>query len=1109
MNRSNNSGNLNSPLFEGKAITPDGYAYDPLVMQERYANEVLDLDIPTQEVKVHIHRGAAGFVNASVMGPPPGMSREEHEKLISTGDADAYHVVNESGWKKNMILDTGLDKVASMPWAQTFQFCVAGTTRDVTAVAASETRLKQYHSINSFWLTGEPHTGTQIQGNVVQLRRTFDFYKVFCPTIITEIGMKESPASRTLFSRILLDPPQQLHAGQFLRIEYLLQVVMSPWSDELRAARYGNIYNNNGVHEIRDFADGSPYVGNLSSWGIAATGTAASPTTVPIISGWNTSQDDLHGLQLVGMAGIDPQDGMVKPIDKSGFCNEPFAPGTCSFGPGYGYCNRWRNGGAVTYHKNSGEGITIQTSLPYLANGVTSPYLNVGPLYDYVDEHWDPEFNTYIPDPTTQAKVYRNPHEWLNYTFSINNDGRVDRDGHSTAGALYFRTDNESDFVTADYNAVIATDYRKYLYYNYWAPGILENIGAHHGYQGNPSTSSVGDTSNSYDPVYVVDKENDDRIFYWKTLYYKKSQPFNVKCGVTGPGTGPFAPEKTYYITDYLPAIAHKYDCPAGTGPCQLDNHLIIALAGAGRLPGQASFEPNIGAGPYWMGGTDLTVIPPAPMVPSTGAETGRGYESVYQSVYGMTGKSSFDNMTHLWDPVVKFDYGRGVNPSEIFTHYTNRTWDECRSAYIDNCKRWDFTENCGCLTPCPKYAPNPAAPVVCNNIEVCLNVGIDPDPCSWDSCLYAQPNEGKVDSGINQFNHIFAWNGDPRVAWYHAHHKAFYDPALGIPAINKFQCGSARVYLSGMYMTFCPGTKTFAGPGQTSVLPSNWNAATYVNNPTAYDSKSHVPYVLGLSGELIPVPEPNPKAASIAFSLAPGTDNSYGHWPDWNREIPYKDDFVAGASCFLSTMSAPPTAGYGATTRWTSPSASEWDGWDATLGLTISSANFDSILFEGKNPEYNALVSEVSATTLNRWDGTLSGHTGWAHDRARGPYNDTVQTTGITAVELPLRLEPYSPGSLRRVKYAVFEPSLANAAWMSLGVGPTTKSIVNNFDTPGGGYGAMHEAATYPGYVYTFSGARDTNTNAITGNVKLDTHQLKLSFIYTWQRLTSYGQVP
>ena len=48
MNRSNNSDNLNSPLFEGKAITPDGYAYDPLVMEERYANDVLDLDIPTR-----------------------------------------------------------------------------------------------------------------------------------------------------------------------------------------------------------------------------------------------------------------------------------------------------------------------------------------------------------------------------------------------------------------------------------------------------------------------------------------------------------------------------------------------------------------------------------------------------------------------------------------------------------------------------------------------------------------------------------------------------------------------------------------------------------------------------------------------------------------------------------------------------------------------------------------------------------------------------------------------------------------------------------------------------------------------------------------------------
>ena len=35
-------------------------------------------------------------------------------------------VDHENGWHKNLILDCGLDKVAYMPWAQVFQYCVAG-----------------------------------------------------------------------------------------------------------------------------------------------------------------------------------------------------------------------------------------------------------------------------------------------------------------------------------------------------------------------------------------------------------------------------------------------------------------------------------------------------------------------------------------------------------------------------------------------------------------------------------------------------------------------------------------------------------------------------------------------------------------------------------------------------------------------------------------------------------------------------------------------------------------------------------------------------------------------------------------------------------------------
>jgi hypothetical protein len=358
----------------------------------------------------------------------------------------------------------------------------------------------------------------------------------------------------------------------------------------------------------------------------------------------------------------------------------------------------------------------------------------------------------------------------------------------------------------------------------------------------------------------------------------------------------------------------------------------------------------------------------------------------------------------------------------------------------------------------------------------------------------------------------------DDRLSFYHAHYKGFWDPALGAPTLNKYQCGSGRVFLSGQWHTFCPGTDYVVGPGLLSTLPNDWEQAFYggantlatdqsTNPDAAYKEKSNVSFKLGLSGELIPVAEPNPRVNEVMtnsfFStLHDGTAKTTGWlpgyaqnvqvWPDWNRDIPYKDDFVAGSSCFLSTMSAPPTAGFGTSTRWTGPSAAIHDGYVNTASLTLAHTAWGLQKFEGTNPQYHAFVSELSSTTLNRYDGTTGGQ-----DPLRGPYNDGDQTTGLSAVELPLRLEPYIKGSHRRVKYAVFDPAIGNGVWNSVGVGPTSKVIVNN------DYGKMWEAAAYPGYVYTFSGARDHDTanSPLTGNRKLDTHQLKLAFIYTWDR--------
>jgi hypothetical protein len=572
-------------------------------------------------------------------------------------------------------------------------------------------------------------------------------------------------------------------------------------------------------------------------------------------------------------------------------------------------------------------------------------------------------------------------------------------------------------------------DYRTYIYMNYWQAGIFENMGHHHGYQsGSPTTTWSSSNSNAYGKVYIWDR--DFQIRYWK-------EPKRGTSGTASPET---------MTHDETNAAITNINDPGPYYRMRKDG------VGEGQDPSNWSKQ------------------------------------SVYKHTYGMTGKSSAENLDHLWDSVVKFDIGRGSWSNEVFVHVTNRNWSSTATTYA-------------------AWASN------------CYPVAGTGDPCTGKTSVNPWAFYVENDRARSLI--------DPGVSFWHAHHLAFWDPALGVPAINAMQCGSARVFLSGFWHTYCPSTDIVHSPGELATLGATWSDAHYGGlgrNAYAYETKSGVPFVLGLSGELIPTMEPNPNMkgtnndagvwnnGKVAGAGNPGGDpglpakgwHNFSYWPDWNRDVPYKDDFVAGSSCFLSTASAPPTASFGYATRWSGPSAAQWDGWSNTGGETISASNWVHQKFEGANPEYNAFVSEVSSTTLNRWDGTAGSHNSVANDANRGPYHDGIQLDEgilpISAVELPLRLEPYQKGSHRRVKYAVFDPAIGNGRWYSVGVGPTSKSIINNQ------WDKMWEAATYPGYVYTFSGERDTTNWSITGNEKLSTHQLKLSFIYQWSALTSYG---
>ena len=270
---------------------------------------------------INVHRTVKGFYKASIMEP------------------DANGNINEAfstGWKPNTILNSGLDKIAYMPWAQTFQFCLIGdypyTGADPATASYDETMLKRPKKIHSFYLPGQGNCGHVISGSTVRLFRTFDFYKETDNVTYTEVGFKETPAANTLFSKIRFDPTMSLHAGQFMRVSYELRVNLNP--------------------------------ATASAGGIT-------PSPFPSFTGWTTGSLDKEAIQKIGLCGIDSGSGLATPIDEGGFCNEPFAPGQLSFGPAFGFVNRYYNGSNVNYYPSG--------SAAYEPN----PFKAVGPLQEY------------------------------------------------------------------------------------------------------------------------------------------------------------------------------------------------------------------------------------------------------------------------------------------------------------------------------------------------------------------------------------------------------------------------------------------------------------------------------------------------------------------------------------------------------------------------------------------------------------------------------------------------------------------------------------------------------------------------------------------------------
>ena len=331
-------------------------------------------------------------------------------------DSNNQLVREQKDWAPNLILNSGLNKIAYMPWANVFQFAVNGTgttpTKIDTATTATQggttvtiqsgpyqftsdivgkliywpgvdkyanvlafidnttvtvdvdqnvsgalfyvynvdqTALVQPYSMHCRYVPGERLCGTTIEGNTIRLLRTYDFYMEKSPVLITEVGFKDQPASPKLFSRVVLQEPQFLAAGQYFQISYELAVTLEPGTPTVRTVE-------------------------VSGWPISPS----------------TSVEGTEMIQSLGMAVIDLS-GVTLPYDRSFLCNEPFAPGTWCMGPEYGYTNRWQNGlgeptkdyGAlsgspfeynrnfVDYYLNSDSGSYIPRTSVATANGVS------------------------------------------------------------------------------------------------------------------------------------------------------------------------------------------------------------------------------------------------------------------------------------------------------------------------------------------------------------------------------------------------------------------------------------------------------------------------------------------------------------------------------------------------------------------------------------------------------------------------------------------------------------------------------------------------------------------------------------------------------------------
>lgn len=147
-------------------------------------------------------------------------------------DAKTKQVKRDLGRRKNLIVDAGLDQIASRSIADCMKYAVAGTSS--TSPAVGQTNLVSQVSGLAGWsstnVAGE--NGTSRSGGDVTHTRMWDFASPSAETIYKEAGVSWSSTQSTtpIFSRVLLNGTTgvTVSTDEQLRLIYELTVTYSP-----------------------------------------------------------------------------------------------------------------------------------------------------------------------------------------------------------------------------------------------------------------------------------------------------------------------------------------------------------------------------------------------------------------------------------------------------------------------------------------------------------------------------------------------------------------------------------------------------------------------------------------------------------------------------------------------------------------------------------------------------------------------------------------------------------------------------------------------------------------------------------------------------------------